>query len=187
MGAANIGKTLYFGASDGTHGVELWRSDGNYRRTRLVKDIDRTPDASGLCCGMTKLDGTLLFGAHDAGIHGGELWTSDGTARGTRIVKTIYPGGPYLFCCTGLAKLDGAAYFSAGGGGGPTGEELWRTDGTGAGTRLVKDIYPGTEGSWPAEITVLGGKLLFRATDGGPYDYALWESDGTAAGTKLVQ
>ena len=102
-------------------------------------------------------------------------------------MKTIYPGGPYLFCCTGLAKLDGAAYFSAGGGGGPTGEELWRTDGTGAGTRLVKDIYPGTEGSWPAEITVLGGKLLFRATDGGPYDYALWESDGTAAGTKLVQ
>ena len=83
VGAANIGKTLYFGASDGTHGVELWKSDGNYRRTRLVKDIDRTPDASGLCCGMTELDGRLLFGAHDAGIHGGELGHPTGP-RGER-------------------------------------------------------------------------------------------------------
>ena len=53
---------------------------------------------------------------------------------------------------------------------------------------MVKDIYPGTEGSWPAtDHLSSGASSCSGRLDGGPYDYALWESDGTAAGTKLVQ
>lgn len=40
------------------------------------------------------------------------------------------------------------------------------TDGTNAGTRQVRDIYPGSEGSLPEQLTELNGKLYFTADDG---------------------
>ena len=61
-----------------------------------------------------------------------------------------------------------------------TGEELWVTDGTVTGTRLVKDIYPGTVSSSPVWLTDLGGQLYFRARGSST---GLWVSDGTEAGT----
>ena len=65
------------------------------------------------------------------------------------------------------------------------GRELWRTDGTVAGTRLVKDINSGIAGSNPKEMTAVNGKLYFAADDGA-HGREVWTSDGTAAGTTLV-
>lgn len=65
------------------------------------------------------------------------------------------------------------------------GDELWRTDGTVDGTRLVADLRPGADGSWPTELTVLDGSLYFRAN--GPLGSELYRSDGTAEGTQLVR
>src|SRR5436853_601150 len=67
------------------------------------------------------------------------------------------------------------------------GYELWVTDGTAGGTVLVKDIFPGTPGSYPKNITALGnGKAVFSATDG--FDgRELWVTDGTTAGTYRVK
>lgn len=64
--------------------------------------------------------------------------------------------------------------------------ELWKSDGTPAGTALVKDINPGRAGSEPSFLTILSGTLFFRADDGstGP---ELWKSDGTPQGTVLVK
>ena len=66
-----------------------------------------------------------------------------------------------------------------------TGFELWRTDGTEAGTFLVKDSNPGPAGSGNGSITAASGTLYFGAYDGANGD-ELWKSDGTEAGTVLV-
>jgi ELWxxDGT repeat protein len=62
------------------------------------------------------------------------------------------------------------------------GQELWVSDGTAAGTRLVKDIPLGANGSYPSDLTNVNGALFFTANEGS----GLWESNGTAAGTALL-
>lgn len=68
---------------------------------------------------------------------------------------------------------------------GVNGQELWMTDGTAAGTVLVKDINPGVNSSSPQWMTRLGSLVLFSAFDQN-FDQELWRSDGTAAGTVRV-
>jgi ELWxxDGT repeat protein len=91
-----------------------------------------------------------------------------------------------------MVAMNGIVYFGAGDG--VSGTELWRSDGTVAGTRLVKDIQPVTyrpddqlkiEDSNPEQLTVAGGHLYFAATT---FDKGkeLWTSDGTGAGTHIV-
>ena len=64
-----------------------------------------------------------------------------------------------------------------------TGSELWITDGTAEGTRLLKQLLPGPDGSAPSDFTDLGdGRALFVAS-GGASGSALWVTDGTPAGT----
>src|SRR6185503_19760034 len=66
------------------------------------------------------------------------------------------------------------------------GVELWKSDGTDAGTVLVKDIRPGLLTSAPDQLTAMGGALYFTANDN-INGVALWKSDGTDAGTVLVK
>ncbi len=67
------------------------------------------------------------------------------------------------------------------------GLELWKSDGTAAGTVLVKDINPGANGSSPERPherrTARCSSAPMTATNG----TELWKSDGTAAGTVLVK
>src|SRR5690606_38814014 len=65
------------------------------------------------------------------------------------------------------------------------GSELWRTDGTVAGTIQVRDILPGTSSPSIAYLTPLGNQVFFRANDG-TAGSELWKSDGTPAGTVMV-
>jgi ELWxxDGT repeat protein len=73
-----IGTETYFAANDGTHGTELWKTDGTAAGTVMVADVN--PGSGGSNPGnLTNLGGKLYFTAND-GTHGTELWTSDGTA-----------------------------------------------------------------------------------------------------------
>jgi ELWxxDGT repeat protein len=66
------------------------------------------------------------------------------------------------------------------------GMELWKTNGTPAGTALVLDAVPGPDSSDPTELKAAGGHLYFSARD--PlHGRELWTSDGTAAGTHRVE
>ena len=65
-----------------------------------------------------------------------------------------------------------------------TGEELWSTDGTEAGTAMVANINPGSQPSSPSRFIVLNGNLIFSARDSRGDE--LWTTDGTAAGTRIL-
>jgi ELWxxDGT repeat protein len=182
-----IGNTVYFIGQDGTNGRELWKSDGTAAGTVMVKDI-----AAGSASGLTSLltyftnvNGVLFFAANDF-VNGVELWKSDGTAAGTVMVKNINQAGdgntnPYQ-----LTNVGGTLYFVATNFTLATGQELWKSDGTAAGTVIVKDITPGPLSSNVYNLVNVNGVLFFTA-----YSTAngneLWKSNGTDAGTVMVK
>ena len=64
------------------------------------------------------------------------------------------------------------------------GAELWESDLTVDGTRLLLDIRPGPGGSFPHHKCEYNGRLYFAADDG-VSGIELWETDGSANGTRL--
>jgi ELWxxDGT repeat protein len=97
-------------------------------------------------------------------------------------VRDINPGSGHSVPWY-LTAADGTLFFSADDG--ASGRELWKSDGTEAGTVRVKNINPGSGSSNPHDLTAVNSTLFFAA-DGDSSGHELWKSDGTEAGTMRV-
>ena len=84
---------------------------------------------------------------------------------------------------TNLCEVNGMLFFSEQDS--LHGTELWKSDGTAAGTKLLKDINPAGSSS-PHSLVAMGNTLFFVANDGA-HGNELWKSDGTTAGTVMVK
>lgn len=179
--------SVIFTANDGTTGRELWITDGTNAGTTLVKDI-YSGSNNGPYEHFTKMGNDVYFMTDD-GINGNELWKSDGTNAGTQLVKNINPSGngmqmPVLLYSKYTAVITNTLFFVASNG--TSGFELYKTDGTNAGTTLVKDLNPGSSSSNPSNFIVLNNTLYFTCTTANDGN-ELWKTDGTALGTVLVK
>jgi ELWxxDGT repeat protein len=176
----NANGTLFFRANDGANGAELWASNGTAAGTFLVKDIN--PGGTGSYPAfLANVSGTVFFWAND-GTHGVELWASNGSSAGTFLVKDINPGAGSSIppTPTPVTNVNGTLFFAADDG--THGFELWESNGTAAGTLLVKDINPVAGNSYPGSLVNVNGTLFFSANDG-TNGAQLWESNGSSAGT----
>ena len=215
-----VGDRFFFLSGDGTHGVELWCTDGTPGATHLVRDLRPGTDSPSIR--MIGAAGGRLILSGDDGLHGPQLWSTDGTDAGTIMLTDWIPSTATLLNCTAVGGDSARLFLHTSGEGVPaelvvtagtpggtrrlramtqardgtmlgrvlyfcgqadgSGPELWRSDGTPEGTRLVRS-FAGLAGQPPA---VLGNLLFFAAADT-PGNEELWVSDGTPAGTLLMR
>jgi ELWxxDGT repeat protein len=187
--AVAFGGRLLFVALIGNQGQELWISDGTAKGTRKLTAFSAPqPFLGGKLRPGVPLGNRFVFHASETR-SGGEWWVTDGTPAGTRLLRDACPGS-----CSSAPSPDrlpllvhqGRLFFS--GTDGQKGFEPWVTDGTAAGTRLLRDICPGACGSFPFVPTPLGNRVLFVAFTGeeGRDGQEIWRTDGTTAGTVRV-
>lgn len=195
-----LGDTAYFVARDNAHGLELWRTDGTGAGTSRVIDLVPGPGGSGPL-NLSVSNGRLFFAAgDDSPATRALVYVSDGTAQGTRAIADLAPGfppgdffgppAPGSFTPLNPSTTLFRAFAPA------TGIELYLTDGTPEGTRLLRDLHPGLESSIPTNLTVLNGVAYFSADDSvsvdpetgqAAFDRELWRTDGTPGGTWRVR
>lgn len=184
------GRVLFTAVPAPGSGGALWETDGTETGTSEVFSTGAEWGPTNL----TVVGDDLYFRANTPG-EGYELWKTDGTTAGTIQVKDIAAGPASGLDPTdgdpGFVSFNGSAYFVANDS--AHGRELWRSDGTAAGTYLVDDANPGAAAAvLPQQadhadtaMTVANGRLYFAADDG-VAGFELWSTDGTESGTTMV-
>ncbi|MDJ0840645.1 MAG: hypothetical protein QNK37_29310 [Acidobacteriota bacterium] len=167
------GPFLYFLADEPATGVEIWRTDGTVQGTVLVENL-YPADQGFRYAKAAAADDRLVVAAEDG------VWVSDGTLEGTKKLVDLQSRW-----WSGVISMGNEVYFSANGSN-TSGIELWKSDGTPAGTVLVKDISPGSKSSSPNPLFVWNDALYFTA-DHPDSGRELWRTGGTAATTELVK
>ncbi|HYI09890.1 MAG TPA: ELWxxDGT repeat protein [Thermoanaerobaculia bacterium] len=151
---------LYFQIlTDSSHGT-WWRSDGTRAGTTSIGETWLTPAE------QTASTPSRLF------VNAADLYTADFSSS----LTAVRDDAQWDLGAAGEQVLFGG--FDP-----EHGYELWITDGTAAGTRLLANIRP-DHGSYPAGGTRVGDRLLFHAYR--TPEYEVWMTDGTAAGTSML-
>lgn len=190
------GKLFYQGKSSSTQ-CFLAVTDGTSAGTYLVADLGNAGGINGIFPAkdfvyIATLQSEFVSFSPITINWTRQLWKTDGTAAGTVLLKafdqTTSTSNTGIFHSDALASvnysIDGnIMYFN--GFESAFGPELWRSDGTIAGTAKVKEIYPGSQGGNPFGFCKVGNVTCFFARD--PVNsYQLWKTDGTDAGTQIL-
>lgn len=184
----------FFYATTPNSGKELWRTDGSPAGTYMIKDIN--PGSTDGAGGVTPVVfNNRVYFAADNGLQGMELWSTDGTEAGTTFVDVI--AGQDGSNPDQLTVLNGVLYFVAEGlsfWSIPNGviiindREIFKTDGTAAGTTPVNAPLFDNAYRKPLALTVFQNNLYFTAEAANFQDgRELWKSDGAALGTTRVK
>ena len=173
---------VLFVADDGISGPAVWSTDATTAGTVMLANV--SPTTFVLFTSAQGIQEVYFVGPSPS--NNPALWETDGTVSGTSIVKSFSGNSSssdyqqYLF---NLTSSGGKLFFTSSGAAGS--EELWVSDGTAAGTAVVKDFQSSNHlGADISRVTAAAGKVFFTATDGFSTD--LWVSDGTATGTSVV-
>lgn len=188
------GDRLFFVVGVDAVGRQPGVTDGTQEGTYLLWDSNRP---GSIAYDLVTSGGVLYF-AENTPEPRQLLWKSDGTPEGTEIVKDLGPafntdgcGVLCPACCTNLTTYPhdltpAATGIYLVGGDVERGAELWRSDGTEAGTAVVVDLLPGPDSSFPAELTPVADLLYLTALAEVEGARRLWRTDGSAAGTAAV-
>lgn len=175
---------IFFEADDGGPlESQLWITDGTDVGTKPVEDV-RVGTGQGI-----EYNGNIyLMAEGNPATDGFELFKADqGGASMVRNINPVEFGGsqPNAVDFHGMV-YKGELYFNAYER--THADALWKTDGTEAGTIMVKDIYPGSneEKGYIGVMKVYKDYLYFTADDGTP-GIDLWRTDGTESGTVKVK
>ncbi|HXE54212.1 MAG TPA: hypothetical protein VN541_14410, partial [Tepidisphaeraceae bacterium] len=166
---------LFF--TDGT----LWTSDGTSAGTHLVTQINPATLSSNPAPTTDSIDinGIEYFFVRN-GNSGPELWKTDGTQ--STLIASI-PGAGYD---TQMKDVNGLLYFVAPG---TLNYDLWRSDGTPAGTRQVSDvrITNGYGNANPGSLTVFNGNLYFFGRQPNSSTIQIYRTDGVTGQTSAIE
>jgi ELWxxDGT repeat protein len=161
-------------AADET-GDALWVTDGTPAGTHRV---------AGHFAGLGFLAGRAYFGTGLLSRPASELWSTDGSPNGSRrvaVLRRFSLGSDPRFQPFGdgvlMLPLDTEG-----------GYQLWRSDGSAAGTDLLADFPPASGRTQPAFLPATGALQLFSLVrvSGGSAQYEIWRTDGTVRGTRKV-
>lgn len=168
-------------------GERIWKTDGTPEGTRRLVppgQVEIAPDLAVFGGRLYFMGLDVLDPENGEGIPA--LFRSDGTTAGTVRLRTFDRDDTGLlpeFPPPRFAVAAGALFFVANDR--AHGSELWKTDGTPAGTVLVRDIRPGPASSRIGTMAAGGDRVFFSADDG-VHGVELWTSDGTPSGTHLA-
>lgn len=179
-----VGDALLFFHGLGSNATDaLYLSDGTSAGTRVVFPLE--PGQSFRTTALYPVPGGVVFNAWD------ELKRLDLTTGAVTQGPDSDVFSPDDSVLMGGARLGRGRDAQ-------TGDELWRSDGTRAGTGRVADILAATadgmlDGGWEpgrASSVLVGDVLVFTnasdPTDELPLRARIWRSDGTAAGTHAL-